>query len=121
MQNNTPENPYYAKFNDFMAEFQTETDRGAAVLGASMLDQKLKEVINDFLIPCKQTDSIVNTIDGPIGNLGTRSKLAYSLGLISEQEFREIEIVRKIRNVFAHKFELDFSFEVQQVADLCRN
>ena len=47
--------------------------------------------------------------------------MAFSLGLISENEYHDCNIIRKVRNDFAHKFELEFSFKDQRVSSLCWN
>src|SRR5690606_18966025 len=55
----------------------------------------------------------------PLGSFSARTQAAYVLGLISENEFKELNTLRKIRNLFAHKVKM--SFDVQQVKDLCAN
>lgn len=46
--------------------------------------------------------------------------MCFALGLIEDVERHDCEIVRKIRNEFAHKV-LGTSFEQQRIADLCSN
>jgi mannitol operon repressor len=113
------ENPKIALFSKFLTEFQNESDRGAAILAASMLDQKLKAVLKDYLIEEKSTDFLFNGPNAPLGTFSAKQHLAFSLGLISEYEYHDCEIVRKIRNDFAHKFELAFSFSNSKIAALC--
>lgn len=108
-------------FAKFLQVFQKETDRGASILAASLLDQKLKDILQDFLIDCKSTKNLLEGFNAPIGTFSSRQNLAYSLGLISDYEFHDCEIIRKIRNEFAHKFELEFSFTDSKVSSLCNN
>jgi len=115
------ENSKIDLFSKFLNEFQKESDRGASILAASMLDQKLKTILEDFLIECKATKLLLEGFNAPIGTFSSRQHLAFSIGLISEYEYNDCEIVRKIRNEFAHKFELEFSFVDQKVASLCYN
>ena len=117
----TNDNPKIILFSKFLKEFQNETDRGAAILAAAMLDQKLKTVLQDYLIEGKSTDFLFKGPNAPLGSFSSRQHLAYSLGLISEYEYNDCEIVRKIRNDFAHKFELEFSFNDKRISDLCLN
>ena len=117
----TNDNPKIILFSKFVKEFQNETDRGAAILAAAMLDQKLKTVLQDYLIEGKSTDFLFKGPNAPLGSFSSRQHLAYSLGLISEYEYNDCEIVRKIRNDFAHKFELEFSFNDKRISDLCLN
>jgi len=113
------ENPKLDKFSKFLKEFQDESDRGASIMAASMLDEKLKTILYNFLIDCKQTKGLLDGYGAPIGTFSSRLNLAFALGLISEYEFDDCNTIRKIRNDFAHKFELDFSFENQKINSLC--
>lgn len=114
-------NPKIDLFSKFLHVFQKETDRGASILAASMLDQKLKTILEEYLIDCKSTKQLLDGFNAPLGTFSSRQHLAYSLGLISEYEYNDCEIIRKLRNEFAHKFELDFSFMDNKVASLCYN
>ncbi len=62
---------------------------------------------------------LVEGFNAPLGTFSTRNTAAFSLGLISEREFKEIEILRRIRNRFAHH--VHASFETQETHDLCFN
>jgi len=115
------DNPKIEVFSKFLREFQDETDRGAAIIAVSMLDEKLKEILYDFFIDCKQTKDLLDGYNTPLGTFSSRLNLAYSLGLISDYEYQDCNIIRQIRNDFAHKFELDFSFNNQRIKDLCWN
>ena len=108
-------------FSKFLNIFQNESDRGAAILAASMLDQKLKTILGEFLIDCKATKLLLEGFNAPIGSLSSRENLAFSLGLISEYEYNDCETIRKIRNEFAHKFDLEFAFSDKKVSSLCNN
>lgn len=119
--NKSEENTWHEMFAKFLDEFQKESDRGAAMLAASMLDQKLKTILENYLINCKSTKSLLEDAYSPISTFNARIQLAFSLGLIPEYEFNECEIIRKIRNVFAHEFQLEFSFNNDKVARQCRN
>lgn len=90
-------NPKVEMFSKFLKELQDETDRGASILVVSMLDEKLKTVIYDFFIVCKQTKDILDGYNAPIGTFRSRLNLAYSLGLISDSEYQDCNIIRQIR------------------------
>lgn len=106
-------------FAKFLKEFQNETDRGCAIMAASSLDEKLKTILYNFLIDCKQTRELIDGYSAAIGTFSSRLNLAYSLGLISDYEYQDCNTIRKIRNDFAHKFELDFSFANEKIQNLC--
>jgi hypothetical protein len=63
---------------------------------------------------------LLSGFNAPLGTFSARSSAAYALALMQENEFREITIIRKIRNEFGHDWQ-PLSFESGKVADLCRN
>lgn len=106
---------------EMMSELKKETDRGMAILGAAMLDEKLKTILTNFLIKGKQAERLLNGPNAPIGTFSAKLDMAFAVGLISEDEYQDAEIIRKIRNDFAHKFDLKFSFGNESVAARCKN
>lgn len=114
-------NPKINMFSKFLKEFQSESDRGAAILGASMLDEKLKAVTKSFLIDCKQSKELIEGYNAALGTFSSRLNLCFAMGLLSQNEYEDCNTIRKIRNDFAHKFELDFSFSDKRISSLCWN
>ena len=57
--------------------------------------------------------------NAPLGTQSARALAAFALGLVSEDEHRELEKIRKIRNAFTHN--VHFSFEDRKIKDLCAN
>jgi DNA-binding MltR family transcriptional regulator len=43
-----------------------------------------------------------------LGTFAARIAAAYSMGLISDLEYKDCELIRKIRNEFAHKVHMSF-------------
>ena len=107
-------------FSSFLSEFQEETDRGAALVGAALIDERLERLLKDHLIDCKQSKEILGGGNSPLGTFSARENLSYCLGLITELEYKEIEVIRKVRNEFAHKVH-GLTFKDQKVNDLCQN
>jgi DNA-binding MltR family transcriptional regulator len=113
-----------ARFKKFFAtieELKTESDRGVAILGVSMLDQRLVELIRHLLVPCPQAQNLLGGNNAPLGTFASRLDMAVAIGLIGQNEYKECNTLRKIRNDFAHKFEVAFSFRDNRVSDLCGN
>jgi len=102
-------------FFEILDELESESDRGVAVLGLSLLDHRIQELLLHLLVPIKESKDIVKR--APFAN---RLTLALSIGLISRTEFDECNRLRQIRNDFAHLFEHQFSFTAQNVASRCR-
>ena len=107
-------------FSGFLSEFQEETDRGAALVGAALIDERLVCLLKSHLLECKQTKELLGGGNSPLGTFSARANLSYCLGLITELEYKEIEVVRKVRNEFAHKVH-GLTFKDQKVHDLCQN
>jgi DNA-binding MltR family transcriptional regulator len=68
-------------------------------------------------------DESIELLEGKnavLGIFSARINACYCLGLIQENEFKELNIIRKIRNEFGHKWK-DISFETRKINDLCFN
>ena len=103
----------------FEHEFHKESDRGSALVAASMLDERLHEIIGSFLVDEPASHDLLVGFNAPLGSFAARASAAHALGLIEENEYREITLIRKIRNEFSHAWQ-PLSFESGRVADLCR-
>jgi hypothetical protein len=57
---------------------------------------------------------------GPFGAFSSKIRTAYMMGLISEEFFQNLEIMREIRNRFAHHTEIG-SFDIQEISSRCFN
>jgi hypothetical protein len=70
-------------------------------------------------LKCFQNDLLSN--NGPIGTFSARIKIASALAWINSDVEHDLDVVRKVRNDFAHSFDHDLSFDTQSIADKCRN
>ena len=97
------ESPYLVWVKEYYTEFSKESDRAAVILCASMLENALEDYLLARLVPNPaSSDSL---FDGPIAPLSTFSSkidFAIRLGIISDQFARDLNIIRRIRNEFAH-------------------
>ena len=87
----------------FNEEFEKESERAKVILSAAMLDEALDALLRATLVP--GSGSSDNVFDGPNAALGTfsaRVDFCYRLGLISNKLTRDLHLIRKIRNEFAH-------------------
>lgn len=109
--------PHLNGFMDFLADFNKETERGAALAAAAMLDEQLGRIIEAFLIPNKGSKALLDGFNAPLGTFSARVAASFGLGLLSEIEYRECELIRKVRNEFAHQIKV--SFKTEKVVSLC--
>ncbi|MBB5213307.1 hypothetical protein [Microbulbifer hydrolyticus] len=85
-------------------EFEGDSDRAAAIVGASYLDELLKELLIQFMVDdSSQNNKALFSGTGPISSFSARINLAYRFGAISKFEKKTLHGIRGIRNEFAHK------------------
>lgn len=96
------EGPFYDRLRLFLDASNSETDRGRALVASSLIEEMLEEVIKAFLLENAATRNLFEAANAPLSTLSAKTSASRALGLISADEFRDIEIVRKIRNAFAH-------------------
>jgi DNA-binding MltR family transcriptional regulator len=92
-------------------ELNSETDRSIAIVAGALLDETLKETIKARLLPAVQKERcVISASNSPIGSFSARIDICYQLGLISDVMQRDLHIIRKLRNDFAHNpFDLSFN------------
>lgn len=92
----------------FSSEIHKETDRGSVLVCASYIDEMLERTIKAFTVESMHKD-IVESSFSPIGSFGARIIISYSLNLITKEEYDDIKLIKKIRNIFAHEMYVSFS------------
>lgn len=97
------------KMNEYLSHIRQDSDRGAVLSFAAVIEERLKEVILLFLMENKSSLKLLDGFNAPLGTFSAKILMAHALGLISDKEFKEIQTLRKIRNRFAHSLEkIDF-------------
>ena len=107
------------------AEFFQTSDRACAIVAAALLEQLLHDLLHAHLVPNPSSnDTLFDGPSAPIGSFATKIDFAYRLGLISARLTRDLHLVRKIRNLFAHELEgctFDRTNVANQVAELLKS
>lgn len=89
--------------NYFDAEVGKESQRASAILAAAMLEQALEALLRGRLVPIPtQTDPLFDAAYAPLSSFSSKIDLCFRLGLISGPLTRDLHLIRKIRNDFAH-------------------
>lgn len=97
--------------------FFVESDRSAAIVAAAMLDDALKCLLTRRLVPAVSRErSIVEGANAPLATFSARIDACHQLGLVSRQLARDLHLIRKIRNHFAHNA-LVAGFDARPVRD----
>jgi DNA-binding MltR family transcriptional regulator len=91
-----------------------ESDRGCVILGASLLAEALETLIRS--VSRNTPDDIKTTIDplfqgyAPLSTFSARLQIAFALGILPKNLRDKIEIIRRMRNDFAHEWgPIDFN------------
>lgn len=105
-------------FSEFLREFQSETDRGAALVGAALIDQKLADTLRAYMVGGKSADELLDGGNASLGNFSARIKICHALGLIDDYELAECDVIRKVRNEFAHSVH-GTTFAEPKISGLC--
>lgn len=102
-------------------EINVKSDRALIIVMISILDNQLEMILKEFMITDKKTDEKIFNNNAPLSNFSSKISMCYYLGLISNYEYRMLENLRKIRNIFAHEIYIKKFEDSQKVTDLCNN
>ncbi|MFJ4056720.1 hypothetical protein ACIPZC_25200 [Pseudomonas sp. NPDC089743] len=90
-----------------------ESDRGTVVLAAAWLDESLTAILTSYMAPVQKKDDLLAP-GRALGDFGTKILLAERLRLVHPSLLRSLDMIRKLRNDFAH-IASDLNFETQSV------
>ena len=90
------------KYRTFIKEIELESDRGAGLYGSSYLEKELGLLLSKTLI--LGHDKEVNLVieKGAFGSFDNKIKMAFLLGLITNEAKEALYVIKNIRNRFAH-------------------
>lgn len=106
--------PELKELAEFLNEFNNESDRGAALNAAAVLDDWLQKILEAFFADNKSGRDLTSGFNAPLGTFSAKAAAAHALGLIQDNEYQEITLIRKIRNEFGHSWR-GVNFESQKV------
>lgn len=105
------------KLNRFMSLIQKQDDQAMVLSLATFLEDTLGRLLLAYFRSCKATKELVEGFNAPLGTFGSRIKAVYAFGLVTDDQYKDMEILRKIRNHFAHNWE-GVSFERNDIQAL---
>ena len=82
-------------------EIRTESERACVIVGAANIDGLLDELITKALLPVKTKNRLCSESNA-FTTFSAKLNLAYQLGLIDDELYFQINLLRKIRNDFSH-------------------
>lgn len=102
MNNDPKSKALYIELIEFRRTLTKESDRAAALMAGAYLDELLKTLISEQLVDDANIQKSVIGTGGAIDSFASRINLAYLLGLIPDNIRYDLDLIRRIRNEFAH-------------------
>lgn len=103
---------------EFRKSLLNETDRGAVLMAAAFMDDQLKAMLMARLVDDKKMVHRAFDFNGPLGTFSSRIDFSYLLGILPKNAQRDLHIIRKIRNIFAHSA-APLTYDDDSVKPLC--
>ena len=97
-----------------------QSDRAAAIVGATILDLLLTEALTIYLHDNSKITKDFFSMNGPVGEFGPKTDLAFLIGLVTNETHRDLITIKDIRNRFAHRLSIS-DFKSQSIATLTNN
>ncbi len=102
------------------SEIRRQTDRSAAIIGAAYVEDALEGLLSaHFVAGSKRDLEEVYGSDGPLSRFSAKTRMAYALGLLGPQTRSDLNLIRKVRNQFAHEFFEHLAFGDTRIAKWC--
>lgn len=95
----------FGPLNRLTNTLRDHDERGLILSLAAFAEEALGRLIEAFMLPVQASKDLLTGFNAPLGAFSSRIKASYALGLINEEQFKDLEYLRKIRNEFAHSWE----------------
>jgi DNA-binding MltR family transcriptional regulator len=110
-----------ADYRAIIEEIEKQTDRGAAIIGAALVDDVLaRAILGKFISLSSTKKKALFGGSGPLGTYQAKIDLAYALGLLTDAMATDFKLIGSVRNKFAHR-PTAIGFSDKDIADLCSN
>ncbi|MBE3654823.1 MULTISPECIES: MltR family transcriptional regulator [Vibrio] len=90
------------KITSFRQVLIEESDRGCALMAVAFIDELLIDLLKAYFVENEALTKRLLSSSGSLGSFSSRIDMAYALGLMSKNVVHDLNILRKIRNDFAH-------------------
>lgn len=108
------------KMGDALREIEGISDRACAIVTSALVEDHLTNVLRasfhqDEVILREMFSGI-----GPLASFSSKIKMGFMIGIFSKSAYRNLQVLRKIRNMFAHEAD-SVSFDTPPIRDLALN
>jgi DNA-binding MltR family transcriptional regulator len=101
-----------------MLPLYNESARGAVLLGVAKIDEALAALHTAHIeIIVKDSKDIIKNLlqaYGPLSSLAGKTQIAFAYGLIGIEDYKDLNRIRKIRNLAAHS-DGEFTFDSEEL------
>lgn len=107
------------KLNGYL---DTLDERGLILSLAAFSEDSLGKMLLTFMFDNKASHELIEGFNAPLGTFSSRIKACFSLGLITECQYKDLELLRRIRNKSSHSWEnisiedKDISQQIQKLS-----
>lgn len=115
-----PEGPHSKHIMQALKELTTQTDRGAAIIGASIVEIALRMALLTNMHKDSDITERLFRASGPLGSFSAKIDLGFLLGLYGDVAHRDLLTMKSMRNDFAHELSVS-DFSDQSLSARCMN
>lgn len=101
------------KWNEAAHAFHNESDRGAALLAGSFVEHSLGTYLRSKMVNPEKANELFDGA-GPLATFSQRIAIGYAFGFLPEEQKIDLELIRRIRNHFAHH-PMETSFQTSEI------
>ena len=94
------------EISTFVTELEKQTHRGAALIAAAVLEEILEVLLTARLLKVSRDrhDALFGR-GRPLDSMSAKIELGYALGLFTNAARIQLDMIREVRNKFAHRIE----------------
>ncbi len=100
-------------------EMEATSDRAAAIVIASLVESRLTSALQTAMADAPSIKNDFFRSSGALGSFAAKIDLALLTGLLTEDAHKDLNTMRRIRNVFAHELkptQFDANDQIRQLA-----
>jgi|WetSurMetagenome_2_1015567.scaffolds.fasta_scaffold45107_1 DNA-binding MltR family transcriptional regulator len=113
-------NEQFDQVIEFRHSLNDETDRGCALMSAAFLEKTIEDELKKVFVKDKGITKSVFDFNGALGTFSAKIQIIYLLGYIDKITYNDLQMIRKIRNEFAHTSKV-LRFDDSKIASMILN
>jgi len=112
----------FEQLNKLNSLLKDMDERGLVLTLSAFAEESLGYALSAFMMKNKSGAKLLDGFNAPLGTFSSRIQAAHALGIVTEDQYEDLEHLRKIRNHFSHTWQpvsLDSSPARDHVDALC--